>query len=152
MNTRLPLDAKGAKDTRKTRKDIQNFENDWSGEVIGAAIEVQRVLGVGLLESAYAGALAIELNSLGIQFEKEAPVNATYKGRDLGVSYRADFVVEQSLILELKAVDLVTPLHRAQLLSYLRISGHKLGLLINFNAFPVAKDIHRIVNNFRTST
>ena len=75
------------------------------------------------------------------------PLTATYKGRDLGVVYRADFVVEGSVIVELKAVDDIADVHRAQLLSYLRLSGLKLGLLINFNTFPVVKrGIHRVVN------
>ena len=109
-------------------------------------VEVQRVLGVGLLESAYAGALAVELAARGIRFEREVPVSAAYKGQEIGLGFRADFVVESSVILELKAMDDVTDVHRAQLLSYLRLSGLKLGLLINFHAFPVVKGIHRLVN------
>ncbi len=109
-------------------------------------MEVQRVLGVGLLESAYAGALAVELAARGIKFEREVPVAAVYKGHEIGLGFRADFIVEKSVILELKAMDDVTDVHRAQLLSYLRLSGLKLGLLINFHAFPVVKGIHRLVN------
>ena len=120
LNTEQP-NAEGAKDSQRTQKDCQIFENDFSREIIGAAVEVQRVLGPGLLESAY-------------------------KGRALGVAYRADFIVEGSVIVELKAMDAVSELHRAQLLSYLRVSGLKLGLLINFHSFPVVKGIHRVVN------
>lgn len=139
-------DAEDAKDSRRTQKDSRNFDDDFSHEIIGAAVEVQRVLGVGLLESAYASALAIELNERELRFEREVPVSALYKGRSVGVAYRADFVVEGSVILELKAIDAVVDLHRAQLLSYLRLSGLKLGLLINFHAFPVVKGIQRMVN------
>ena len=144
-NTELP-DAEDAKDTQRTLKEYQNVENDFSHEIIGAAVEVQRVLGVGLLESAYASAMAIELKERELYFEREVPVSAQYKGYQLGVVYKADFVVEQSVILELKAIDILADIHRAQLLSYLRLSGLKLGLLINFHAFPVVKGIHRLVN------
>ena len=147
MNTGIGHpDAEGAKDSRRPRKEDQNFDDDFSHEIIGAAVEVQRVLGVGLLESAYASALAIELAERELHFEREVPVLASYKGRAVGVAYRADFIVERSVILELKAMEGVTDLHRAQLLSYLRLSGMKLGLLINFHAFPVVKGIHRLVN------
>lgn len=150
--------AKGAKGTevsRKSQKDKPsenqdeglNFDGDFSHEIIGAAIEVQRVLGVGLLESVYVAALAIELKERELYFEQEAPVNAEYKGYPLGIAYRADFVVERSVIVQLKAVDTLTEAHRAQLLSYLRLSGLKLGLLINFHGFPVVKNTQRLVNN-----
>ncbi len=139
-------DAEDAKDSRRTQRDGQSFDDDFSHEIIGAAVEVQRILGVGLLESAYASALAIELNERELRFEREVPISALYKGRSVGVAYRADFVVEGSVILELKAIDAVIDQHRAQLLSYLRLSGLKLGLLINFHAFPVVKGIQRMVN------
>ncbi len=139
-------DAEDAKVSRRTQKEDKNFGDDFSHDIIGAAVEVQRVLGVGLLESAYAAALAIELNERELRFEREVPVSAHYKGRSVGVAYRADFVVEDAVILEIKAVDAVAELHRAQLLSYLRLSGLKLGLLINFHAFPVVKGIQRMVN------
>ncbi len=144
-NTEFPS-AKDAKVTRKTQNENQNFDEDFSHEIIGAAVEVQRVLGVGLLESAYASAMAIELKERELFFEREAPIAASYKGYALGPVYRADLIVEESVILELKAVDVLTDLHRAQLLSYLRLSGLKLGLLINFNSFPVVKSIQRLVN------
>jgi GxxExxY protein len=137
--------AEGAKDAQRSQKE-QPIENDFSHEIIGAAVEVQRVLGVGLLESAYSAALAIEFAERGLRFEREVPVEASYKGRNVGLGYRADFIVDQSVIVELKAMDGVTDVHRAQLLSYLRLSNLKLGLLINFHAFPVVKGIHRLVN------
>jgi GxxExxY protein len=148
MNTKtedgLPY-AEGAKVPQKSQKE-QPVENDWSHEIIGAAVEVQRVLGTGLLESAYAGALAVELTSLQLRFAREVPIDAIYKGQNLGVGYRTDFIVENSVIVELKAIDAVTEIHRAQLLSHLRLANLKLGLLINFNVFPVVKGIHRVVN------
>lgn len=145
LNSQQP-DAEDAKVTQRTQKEQPKIENDFSHEVIGAAVEVQRVLGVGLLESAYSGALSIEFNQRGLRFQREVPVSAQYKGRDVGVVYRADFIVEDSIIVELKALDSVMEAHRAQLLTYLRLSGIKLGLLINFHAFPVVKGIHRMVN------
>jgi GxxExxY protein len=139
-------DAEDAKMAQKTQKEQPELENDFSHAIIGAAVEVQRVLGVGLLESAYCAALAIELTERELGFKREVPLSASYKGRDLGVVYRADFIVEGSVIVELKAVDDIADAHRAQLLSCLRLSGLKLGLLINFNTFPVVKGIHRVVN------
>ncbi|MBN8749969.1 PD-(D/E)XK nuclease superfamily protein [Xylophilus ampelinus] len=138
--------AEGAEVPQRAQKENQIVENDWSHEIIGAAVEVQRVLGTGLLESAYAAALAIELNERELAFKREVPIEAVFKGRSLGVAYRADFIVEGSVLLELKAMEATNELHRAQLLSYLRVSGLKLGLLINFHAFPVVKGIHRVVN------
>ena len=136
------LNAEGAKDSQKPLK----VEDEISHAVIGAAVEVQRVLGTGLLDSAYAAALAVELRERGLSFEREVPVPASYKGQQLGVAFRADFLVEGRLLIELKAVEQMTDLHRAQLLSYLRVSGLRLGLLINFHAFPVVKGVKRVVN------
>jgi len=139
-------DAEGAKVAQRSLKEDSIIENDFSHQIIGAAVEVQRVLGVGLLESAYAAAMQIEFAERGLAFMREVPISATYKGRALGEAYRADFIVERSVIVELKAVECVHDLHRAQLLSYLRLSGLRLGLLINFHAFPVVKGVHRMVN------
>jgi len=139
-------DAEVAQVAQKSPKEDQVSENDFSREIIGAAVEVQRVLGVGLLESAYAAAMQIELAERELAFAREVPVAATYKGQLLGQAYRADFIVEKAVILELKAVEAISELHRAQLLSYVRLSGLKLGLLINFHVFPVVKGVHRMVN------
>ncbi|MBK0392482.1 GxxExxY protein [Ramlibacter algicola] len=121
--------------------------DDLTARVIGAAVEVQRVFGTGLLESAYAGALALEFDLCGIAFEREVAIAATYKGVAVGHGFRADFVVDRRLIVELKTVDFVATAHRAQLLSYLRLSGLRLGLLINFHQFPVTQAVHRVINN-----
>jgi GxxExxY protein len=147
-------DAKDAKVSRSALKEVkkgiqkekQDFSDDFSHDIIGAAVEVQRILGVGLLESAYAGAMAIELAARGLGFERELAIVASYKGQNLGTVYRTDFVVEERVIIELKAIDEISEIHRAQLLSYLRLSGLKIGLLINFHAFPVVRGIHRMVN------
>ena len=138
--------AKGAEDSPRSQSDPMLIENDLSHTVIGAAIEVQRVLGTGLLESAYAAALALELTERGLQFEREWPLHAHYKGHPLGVAYRADFIVQDRVLLELKAQDAVTAADRAQLLSYLRLSGCKLGLLINFHTFPLGQGVSRVIN------
>jgi GxxExxY protein len=121
------------------------FQNtDFSHEIIGAAIEVQRVLGVGLPAEVYAAALEIELAEREIGFVRNVPVSASYKGRSLGEVCRAGFVVEQSVVVEVKAVDALTDLHRAQAQAAVRLSGLPLGLLVNFNVFPVVKGVHRI--------
>jgi GxxExxY protein len=121
-------------------------ENEISRRVIGCAIDVQRTLGVGLLESAYRAALGLELTLSKVQFGQEVAVSGHYKGTSLGLCYRADFIVEQTVIVEVKALDSVLPIHRAQLLSYLRLSGLKLGLLINFHTAPLTRGICRVVN------
>jgi GxxExxY protein len=114
--------------------------------VIGAAIEVHRVLGPGFLESVYEEALAVELRLRGIPFQRQAMLAVDYKGHPVGEG-RLDLLVGGQLIVELKAVETLLPLHSAQLLSYLKTTGQPLGLLINFNV-PVLKDgIRRIVRS-----
>jgi GxxExxY protein len=138
-------DAKVAKATQKSQNE-RPLADDCSREIIGCSVEVQRVLGIGLLENAYSAALAVELAERGLRFQREVPVSARYKGRDIGVAYRADFIVEDSVVVELKATEGAADAHRAQLLTYLKLSGLRIGLLINFNTFPVTKGIHRVVN------
>jgi GxxExxY protein len=111
----------------------------WSKKVIGAAIEVHRHLGPGLLESAYSTCLSHELALQGIPFYREVPLPLTYKNVLLETAYRLDFLVGDSLIVELKAVEKLEPVHQAQLLTYLRLSGKRIGLILNFNV-PVLKD------------
>jgi GxxExxY protein len=123
--------------------------DDFSHEIIGAAVEVQRVLGTGLPESAYLEALALELAQREIGFMQDVPVSAQYKGKSLGVVQRAHFVVEQAVMVQVKAVESTSELHRAELLACLRLTGLKLGLLINFHTFPVVKGVHRLVNKSR---
>jgi len=118
--------------------------NDFSHDIIGAAVEVQRVLGTGLPGATYAAALAIELAEREIGFERDVAVTAAYKGRPLGEVGRADFVVEQAMVVQVRAVDALDDLHRMQAQAVVRLSGQRLGLLINFNVFPVVKGVHRI--------
>jgi len=110
-----------------------------TGEIIGAAIEVHRWLGPGLLESAYEEALCHELASRSLGFKRQVALPLDYKGVRLECDYRLDLVVDDSVIVELKAVEKLLPVHDAQILSYLRLSGFRLGLLINFHV-PVIKD------------
>jgi len=121
-------------------------EDKLSKEIIGAAIEVHSHLGPGLLESAYEECLCREMAIRGLTFERQKPLAVSYKGVELDCGYRLDVVVGGLVILELKAVDQVVSIHEAQLLTYLRLSALKLGILINFNV-PLLKDgIKRIVN------
>ena len=125
---------------------IESAEQDpASGKVIGLAIEVHRHLGPGLLESVYEDGLAFEMTQQGIAFQRQLTLPVTYKGQQLGGTYRLDFVVEHYLILEIKAVERLLPIHEAQLLTYLKLSGLKIGLLLNFNV-PLLRDgIKRMV-------
>jgi len=113
--------------------------------VIGAAIEVHRLLGPGFLEQHYEAALCAELKLRGIYFERQKSIGVDYKGQTIGES-RLDLLVEHELIVELKAVDALVPIYTAQLIAYLKMTGKKLGLLMNFNV-PVLKDgIRRIIS------
>lgn len=117
-----------------------------SNIIIGAAIEVHRALGPGLLESAYEECLAYELRLRGVVFERQVPLPVVYKGIKLECGYRLDVLVEQLVIVELKTVDVIEPIHDAQLLTYLRMRGLWLGLLINFNTPVLKRGLKRLVN------
>ena len=125
---------------------MERDTNQLSGEVIGAAIEVHKILGPGLLESVYEECLCRELSLCGISYERQVKLPVMYKGTQLDCKYIQDIVVEDLIIVELKAVDVVSALHRAQLLSYLRLADRWLGLLINFNVSVLSKGVERIVN------
>ena len=116
-----------------------------SHKVIGCAIEVHRVLGPGLLESAYQRCLAHELHSNGIAYKLEWPVPVNYKGVTLDCGYRVDLLVEDKLIVELKSVEQVQAIHEAQLLTYMKLAGIAIGLLINFNVTQLKKGLKRYV-------
>jgi len=119
--------------------------DDASREIIGAAIEVHRHLGPGLLESIYERALAHELQLRGMTIKRQVPVSVRYK--DLTIEgQRLDLLVEPGIVLELKAIERVLPVHEAQLISYLRSTGYRLGLLINFNRELLKQGIKRVVN------
>lgn len=118
--------------------------NKLATEVVDAAVEVHRILGAGFLESTYEQALAIELELRGISFEIQKPISLNYKGRPVGQT-RLDLLVGDQLVVELKAVDMLLPVHHAQVINYLKATQCQLGLLINFNV-PLLKDgINRIV-------
>jgi len=119
-----------------------------SKEVIGAAIEVHRVLGPGLLESAYEESLAWELTNRGVKVERQVAIPVRYKELRIEDGYRIDMLVNKELILELKSVDSFQPVHTAQMLTYLKMTGCKLGLLLNFKVDVMRKGIKRVVNHF----
>jgi GxxExxY protein len=117
-------------------------------DVIGAAIDVHRALGPGLLESAYEACEAFELGERGRKVARQVPLPLVYKGVQLDCGYRLDLLVDDQVIVEIKAIDAITDVHKAQLLSYLKISGFNVGLLINFNVKVLKSGIVRVVNNF----
>jgi GxxExxY protein len=114
-------------------------------KIIGAAIEVHRNLGPGLLESVYEDCLAHEFRLRNIQFEKEKPLPVEYKGILLDCGYRLDFLVEEKVIVELKSVECLLPIHEAQLLTYLKLAKCNIGLLINFNVTLLKHGLKRMV-------
>lgn len=122
-------------------------ENDLSYKTIGAAIEIHKVVGPGLLESAYENALAFELRELGFEVKQQVPMPFVYKDVKQDVGYRIDLVINDKILVEVKSVETLAPVHYAQTLTYLKLSGLKLGLLINFNTSVLKDGIHRIVNN-----
>ncbi len=132
---------------RRGAEDAEKSINLLTDRVIGLCIEVHRNLGPGRLESAYQACLAFELESAGIPFEKEVHLPILYKGRRLDANYRMDFVVENRLVLEIKAMETVLPIHEAQVLTYLRLSGHTVGLLVNFNSTLLKQGLKRLVHN-----
>jgi GxxExxY protein len=122
-------------------------ENEISNIVIGCAIEVHRHLGPGLLESAYEACLLYELSDIGLNIEVQKPLPVVYKEIRLAMGYRLDMIVEGKVIIEIKSVEAINDIHKAQLLTYLKVSGCKLGLLVNFNVLRLTDGIKRIVNN-----
>jgi GxxExxY protein len=120
-------------------------DEELSEAIIGAAIEVHRATVPGLLESAYQNFLAHEFTLRGIKFEKEVPLLVVYKGVRLDCGYRMDFVIEDRIILEVKAVEKLIPVHEAQLLTYLKLSGKRVGLMINFNSAVIRNSLIRRV-------
>ena len=121
------------------------LEEKLTEKIIGVAIEVHRHLGPGLLESAYEECLCHELYLRSLKFERQRPLPLEYKGIKLDCGYRMDMVVEGKVILEFKVVDIIAPIHEAQLLTYLRLSGMKVGRIINFNVPVLKKGIKRLV-------
>ena len=122
--------------------------NQLSSKIIGAAIEVHKTLGPGLLESAYEECLSHEFKCQDISFDRQRPLPIHYKGITLECCYRLDIVVENAIILELKSCEKIEPIHKAQLLTYLKLTGLNLGLILNFNVPVLREGIIRVVNNF----
>jgi len=122
-------------------------ENEISYKIIGAAIEIHKTIGPGLLESAYENALAFELRELGFDVKQQVSMPFVYKEVKQEVGYRIDLLVNDKVIIEIKSVETLAPVHFAQTLTYLRLSNNKLALLINFNSKILKDSIHRIVNN-----
>jgi GxxExxY protein len=116
-----------------------------TNRIIGLAIKVHRKLGPGLLEAAYSHCLCWELKNAGLTFEREVPLRLVYEDIQLNQAYFADIIVAQTVLLELKSVERVLPIHHAQTRTYLRLSGCKVALLMNFNAVLLKDDLHRVV-------
>jgi len=128
-----------------TQGQRRDYRDPRTSGIIGAAIEVHRQLGPGLLESIYLECLCRELSLRGIQFVREVALLVVYKGLNLECGYRLDLLVEDQAVVELKSVEHVLPVHEAQLMTYLRLTGKKVGLLINFNVALLAEGVTRRV-------
>lgn len=123
--------------------------NEITGEIISAGISVHRVLGPGLLESAYQQCLYQELTLRGIPFEREVPIPVEYRGVRLDCGYRLDLLVAGRVVVEVKAIEAIAPIHEAQLITYLRLGGWHVGLLMNFNVVVLKDGIRRRVLDLR---
>ena len=138
-------------DTKNTKNDMPSIHGpsihgeEMSPRLIGLAIDVHRYLGPGLLESAYEECLCVELAEANIAYERQVAVPIVYKGVRLDCGYRMDLVVDRCLVVEIKAIERLMPIHSAQILTYLRLSGHKVGLLMNFNAILLKDGLRRFV-------
>lgn len=121
-------------------------ENDISSMIIGASIKVHKVIGPGLLESAYEECLAYEFNKMNLNYKRQSFIPLIYEEVKLFHAFKADFIIEDKVILEIKSVENILNVHKAQLLTYLKLSDKKLGLLINFNSHLLRDGITRIVN------
>jgi GxxExxY protein len=147
---KIPFTAEHAEIAEKYMEEKDKLD-EISRRIIGAAIEVHRHLGPGLLESAYEACLAYELRQIGLRVEQQRPLPVVYKDVTLDCGYRLDLVVEDSIVIEVKAVEQLARIHDAQLLSYLRLSGLRVGLLMNFHSRVLKDGLKRIVNEFPDS-
>ena len=123
------------------------IENELSYKIIGVAMELHKTLGPGLLESVYEAALAYDLRGMGLEVKTQVPMPLVYKEVKQDVGYRIDLLVENKVVIEIKSIENLAPVHFAQTLTYLKLSDKKLALLINFNTKLLKDGIHRIVNN-----
>ena len=126
-------------------------ENSLSYGIIGAAIKLHRNVGPGLLESTYENALAYDLREIGLSVAQQVPLPFIYKEVEMEIGYRVDLLIENKVIVEVKSLETLAPVHYAQLLTYLKLSEKKLGLLINFNSKLLKNHIHRVVNKLEES-
>ena len=131
------------------RAQREDLVKELTEKIIGAAIEVHRTVGPGLLESAYEECLAHEMKLRGLNYERQVPLPVAYKGVKLDCGYRLDFLVEKAVVLELKTVDTLQPIHEAQVLTYLKLGGWTVGLLVNFNVPVLKNGIKRVVLNYK---
>jgi len=122
--------------------------NYLTGEIVDAAYRVHCELGPGLYESVYEAALCVELKSKGLYFEIQKPINAVYKGHDLGLAFKADILVEGQVLVELKSVEILHKVHYKQVQTYLKLSKLRHGLLFNFNEVLIKDGLHRIINGY----
>jgi GxxExxY protein len=137
---------KGHKGHKGYKGTVLMKPNPASRRVIGAALKVHSALGAGILESAYQTCMCKQLAEDGLHFQHQVRLPIVYSGVELSTAYRVDFIVENCLMVEIKCVEKLLPVHRAQLLAYLRLSGFKLGLLINFNVPHLRHGIKRVIN------
>jgi len=128
-----------------SNKAIPDHVNRLSGRVIHAAYKIHEALGPGLLESVYEVCLVHELSRMGINAERQVPLPVVYNDVKLDDGFRIDVLVEHQLVVELKAVEVLSAVHQAQVLTYLKFSGHRLGLLLNFNVAVLKDDIRRVI-------
>jgi GxxExxY protein len=119
-----------------------------SGRIIAGALKVHTAVGPGLLESAYEACLLHELQKAGLKVASQVPFRLAYDGIQLDIGYRIDLLIEDSVIIEIKCVEIIAPIHKAQLLSYLRLTGKSLGLIINFHVEHLKDGIRRVVNGY----
>jgi GxxExxY protein len=140
--------ARATRRSLQTRSVVKEELNALTNDIIGAAIEVHRVIGPGALESTYETCLSCEFVQRGMPFERQKPLPMVYRGWTLDCGYRIDLIVAGKVIVELKSVERLEPVHKAQVISHLRLSGCHVGLLINFNVKWLVDGIKRIVNDF----
>ncbi len=140
--------AAGKRISAEDAEEKRSKTNELTRQIIGAAMRVHAVLGPGLLENAYEACLKHELIRRGFRVETQITLPVVYEGLIVDLGYRMDMLVEGEVVLELKAIEQVLPVHRAQLTSYLRLSGKKVGLLFNFHTVRLKDGITRVVNNF----
>jgi GxxExxY protein len=145
---KLERGGAGSAEGRGVIKWLNSRSDPVTDAIIACALRVHRALGPGLLESAYAECLAIELSESGLSFQREVPLLVRYREQLVSVRYRLDLIVESSVVVEVKSLERLIPLHRAQLLTYLRLGDYSRGLLINFGALRLVDGIQRVVNGW----